>query len=209
MVKGNRYTEVSSPSISFNTFPVSIRGSEIDFFFVPISSQFLLYFFSLLLSISSHSYSVFLLTPAQMWAPVVVLPPVHDPAHVPRGSVGLHGGDRPHQVAWQTPTIFIVIYLHDLHAFASLPLASFKLNMISGCRDEQEVVISMGGRVEEVKVVFMVEQLNHFDSTTNLFPLQKTYNANLFQSLAVTNGHHDSKEDMDMKDDNNQEVTHP
>ena len=28
-----------------------------------------------------------------------------------------------------------------------------------------------------------------------------------FQSLAVTNGHHDSKEDMDMKDDNNQEVT--
>ena len=38
-------------------------------------------------------------------------------------------------------------------------------------------------------------------------PLQKTYNANLFQSLAVTNGHHDSKEDMDMKDDNNQEVT--
>ena len=81
--------------------------------------------------------------------------------------------------------------------------------MISGCRDEQEVVISMGGRVEEVKVVFMVEQLNHFDSTTNLFPLQKTYNANLFQSLAVTNGHHDSKEGMDMKDDNNQEVTHP
>ena len=46
--------------------------------------------------------------------------------------------------------------------------------MISGCRDEQEVVISMGGRVEEVKVVFMVEQLNHFDSTTNLFPLQIT-----------------------------------
>ena len=81
--------------------------------------------------------------------------------------------------------------------------------MISGCRDEQEVVISMGGRVEEVKVVFMVEQLNHFDSTTNLFPLQKTYNTNPFQSLAVTNGHHDSKEDMDMKDDNNQEVTHP
>ena len=65
----------------------------------------------------------------------------------------------------------------------------------------------MGGRVEEVKVVLMVEQLNHFDSTTNLFPLQN-YNANLFQSLAVTNGHHDSKEDMDMKDDNNkQEVT--
>ena len=56
------------------------------------------YFFSPLLSISSHP-------PPQMWAPVVVLPPVHDPAHVPRGSVGLHGGDRPHQVAWQTPTI--------------------------------------------------------------------------------------------------------
>ena len=55
--------------------------------------------------------------------------------------------------------------------------------MISGCRDEQEVVISMGGRVEEVKVVFMVEQLNHFDSTTNLFPLQKTYNENLFRVL--------------------------
>ena len=100
-MKGNRYTEVSSPSISFNTFPVSIRGSEIDFFFVPISSQFLLNFFSI--------SSLILLTPPQMWAPVVVLPPVHDPAHVPRGSVGLHGGDRPHQVAWQTPTIFIVI----------------------------------------------------------------------------------------------------
>ena len=66
----------------------------------------------------------------------------------------------------------------------------------------------MGGRVEEVKVVLMVDQLNHFDSTTNLFPLQKTYNENLFQSLAVTNGHHDSKEDMDMKDGNHQEVTH-
>merc|ERR1711936_920770 len=49
VVKGNRYTEVSSPSISFNTFPVS--------------SQFLLHFFSPLLSISSHPSSVFLLTP--------------------------------------------------------------------------------------------------------------------------------------------------
>ena len=140
-----------------------------------------------------------------MWAPVVVLPPVHDPAHVPRGSVGLHGGDRPHQVAWQTPTI--VIYLIARFTRFCISATSFKLNMISRCRDEQEVVISMGGRVEEVKVVLMVDQLNHFDSTTNLFPLQN-YNANLFQSLAVTNGHHDSKEDMDMKDDNNkQEVT--
>ena len=58
------------------------------------------YFFSPLLRIFSHP-------PPQMWAPVVVLPPVHDPAHVSRGSVGLHGGDRPHQVAWQTPTIYI------------------------------------------------------------------------------------------------------
>ena len=69
------------------------------------------------------------------------------------------------------------------HQLSLYLFAPFKLNMISGCRDEQEVVISMGGRVEEVKVVFMVEQLNHFDSTTNLFPLQKTYNENLFRVL--------------------------
>jgi len=101
VVKGNRYTEVSSPSISFNTFPVSIRGC-------------------------GRQLSCFRRCTTQPTCPA-------------------------------DQSDFMVV--------------------IDLTRDEQEVVISMGGRVEEVK------------------------------SLAVTNGHHDRKEDMDMKDDNNQETS--
>ena len=192
VVKGNRYTEVSSPSISFNTFPVSIRGSEIDFFFVPSSSQFFLYFFF----ISSH--------------------PSSDVGASCRASAGARPSPRAPRISrtswwWSTSpgglanTNYLYIYLQHLHPFASLPLASsWTWSLVAGMSRRwwsawEAVWKKLRLSSWLSSWIILIPQLISFP--------YKTYNANLFQSLAVTNGHHDSKEGMDMKDDNNQEVT--
>ena len=142
------------------------------------SSLFLFNFFS----ISSHCSSVFLLTPTQyFFSPLLSISshPCSDVGASCRASAGARPSPRAPRISrtswwWSTSPggLANTNYLFARFTRFCVSATSFKLNMISGCRDEQEVVISMGGRVEEVKVVFMVEQLNHFDSTTNLFPLQ-------------------------------------
>jgi len=101
VVKGNRYTEVSSKPITFNAFPVSIRGC-------------------------GRQFSCFRRCTSQPTCPA-------------------------------DQSDFMVV--------------------IDLTRDEQEVVISMGGLVEEVKTV------------------------------AVTNGHHDKKDEMDMEEEDNNKET--
>jgi len=101
VVKGNRYTEVSSAQIPFNAFPVSIRGC-------------------------GRQLSCFRRCTSQPTCPA------------------------------EESDFMVVIDL---------------------TRDEQEVVISMGGLVEEVKTV------------------------------AVTNGHHDKEDEMDMEEDGNRETS--
>ena len=73
VVKGNRYTEVSSKPITFNAFPVSIRGFKIVKLILPFLSR-------------------------KMRSPVFMLPTVHKPANLPGGSVRLHGCHRPDKV---------------------------------------------------------------------------------------------------------------
>ena len=158
------------------------------------SSLFLLYFFSN----SSH--------------------PSSDVGASCRASAGARPSPRAPRISrtswwWSTSpgglanTNYLYIYLQHLHPFASLPLASsWTWSLVAGMSRRwwsawEAVWKKLRLSSWLSSWIILIPQLISFP--------YKTYNANLFQSLAVTNGHHDSKEDMDMKDDNNQEVTHP
>ena len=113
VVKGNRYTEVSSAQIPFNAFPVSIRGFQTQCWRLNLFP--FIFCFSKDVAVSCHASD-----DAQASQPV----------------------RRRSLTSWLSST---------WQGCQLLPLQYSLTSWLP--RDEQEVVISMGGLVEEVKVV--------------------------------------------------------
>ena len=67
----------------------------------------------------------------------------------------------------------------------------------------------MGGLVEEVKVVRDIKVQLEFTTLQKIGCSPKQWGGvqiNFVQTVAVTNGHHDKEDEMDMEEDGNREV---